>query len=170
MCSPSRPGLNGSWTNPDIKAQGILVDVVASAGVVFFAQFTFQDDVLAAAAKGVGQTVQSTGTGDATVQAQIGSNDQIWLTAFGLIPGSGNVIPINYENSTGGRFNAETPVATTDSNYGTGYIEGLACDHLVVNWNLPGGVQDTRDYYKAAQDTVPYCMSFIPAGPVSPNW
>lgn len=164
------PGLNGSWTNPDIKAQGILVDVVASAGVVFFAHFTFQDDVVAAAVKGGGATLQSSGTGNSKVQAHIGSDDQVWLTAFGLIPESGNMVQIKYENSSGGRFNAETPAATTDSNYGTGYMEAIACDHLVVNWNLPGGVQDTRDYYKAAQDTVPYCLSLIPAGPVSPDW
>jgi len=164
------PGLNGSWTTPGVKAQGILVDVVASQGVLFFAQFTFQDDVVAAATKGGGSTVQSSGGGGSKVQAVIGADDQIWLTAFGLIPDTGNTMTISYENSTGGRFNSETPEATTDSNYGTGYVEGISCDHLVVNWNLPGGVVDTRDYYKAAQDTVPYCQSFAKAAPVSPNW
>jgi hypothetical protein len=164
------PGLNGSWTSPGIKAQGILVDVVASAGVVFFAHFTFQDDVVTAATKGGNPALQSSGGGDSSVQATIGADDQIWFTAFGLIPESSSMMDIKYENSTGGRFNAETPQATTDSDYGSGYIEAIACDHLVVNWNLPGGVTDTRDYYKAAQDTVPYCLGFVPAGPVSAAW
>jgi hypothetical protein len=46
----------------------------------------------------------------------------------------------------------------------------MACDHLLINWNLPGGMLDTRDYYKAAPDGVPYCKSFVKAGPVSPVW
>lgn len=163
-------GLNGSWTNPDIKAQGILMDVIPSFKFVFFAHFTFQNEVVAATARGGDSTLQSSASGGSTVQADIGSGDQRWLTGYGNIPSGGTSMPINYENSTGGRFNAETPAATTDSNYGTGYIDAIACDHLVVNWNLPGGVTDTRDYYKATQDTVPYCVSQIPAGPVSPNW
>jgi hypothetical protein len=80
------------------------------------------------------------------------------------------MMTISYENSTGGRFNSETPAATTDSSYGSGYIEGLACDHLIINWTLPGGVIDTRDYYKATADAVPYCESFIGAGAISPTW
>jgi len=163
-------GLNGSWTSPGIKAQGILMDVIPSFDFVFFAHFTFQDDVVAAATKGGGSTLQSSTSGGATVQADIGSSDQRWFTAYGNIPSSGTMMDINYENSTGGRFNAETPVATTDSFYGAGYVDAIACDHLVVNWELPGGVTDTRDYYKATQDTVPYCLSQVPAGPVSANW
>lgn len=163
-------GLNGSWTNPDIKAQGILMDVIPSFNFVFFAHFTFHDDVVAAATKGGSSTLQSSASGGSTVQADIGSADQRWFTAYGNIPSSGTMMDINYENSSGGRFNAETPVATTDSFYGTGYVDAIACDHLVVNWNLPGGVTDTRDYYKATQDTVPYCLSQVPAGPVSQDW
>jgi len=163
-------GLNGSWVNPDIKAQGILMDVIPSFNFVFFAHFTFNDDVVAAATKGGGSTLQSSASGGSTVQADIGSADQRWLTAFGTIPSSGTMMDISYENSSGGRFNAETPVATTNSSYGTGYVDAIACDHLVVNWNLPGGVTDTRDYYKATQDTVPDCLSQVPAGPVSADW
>jgi len=163
-------GLNGSWTSPGIKAQGILMDVIPSFNFVFFAHFTFNDSVVAAATKGGGSTLQSSVAGGSAVQADIGSGDQRWFTAYGTIPSSGTMMDINYENSSGGRFNAETPVATTDSFYGTGYVDAIACDHLVVNWNLPGGVTDTRDYYKATQDTVPYCVSQVPAGPVSADW
>lgn len=61
-------------------------------------------------------------------------------------------------------------VATQDSNYGNGFIEGITCDHLVINWNLPGGIFDTRDYFKATQDAVSYCESFIHAGVVLDGW
>jgi len=163
------PGLNGSWTAPGIGSQGILMEVIPSFNLAFFAHFTFQDDVVAAAARAGGSKIQSSGSGS-TVQAHIGADDQVWFTAYGPIPASGTKMDIKYENSTGGRFNSETPVATTDSNYGTGYIDAISCDHLVINWNLPGGVTDTRDYYKSAQDSLPYCQSFIPAGPVSSTW
>ncbi len=158
------PGLNGAWQAPGIKAQGILMEVLPSAGVLFFAQFTFPDELAATTADGAKPD------GDAKVQAQLGSTDQRWLTAFGSFPGNGDYMTIKYENSTGGRFNSTTPVATTDSNYGDGWIEGKTCDHLVINWNLPGGIVDTRDYYKSTQDAVPYCQGFIKAGPVSAVW
>ncbi len=164
------PGLNGAWVAKDIAAQGILMEVLPSAGILFFAHFTFQDEALVAASKAARATLQSGAGGDPVTQAQIGADDQIWLTAYGNIPANGNRMTISYENSTGGRFNSETPKATTDSSYGTGFIDGITCDHLVINWNLPGGVFDTRDYFKATQDAVPYCQDFIHAGPVTANW
>ncbi len=164
------PGLNGSWVAPGIKKQGILMEVVPSQNILFFAQFTFQDQLAIATSKSASSALQSSGGGDPGVQAYLGADDQIWLTAFGGIPAHGNMMSIYYENSTGGRFNSETPVATTDSAYGSGFIEGVACDHLVINWNLPSGVFDTRDYYKSTPDTVPYCGTFIQAGPVTSDW
>jgi len=164
------PGLNGTWVSPGVEAQGILMDVTTSFNLVFFAHFTYQDGAVVAAARSGDSRLQSSGAGDAAVQADIGADDQRWLTGYGSIPASGNMLSLKYENSTGGRFNAETPAATTNSNYGTGYIEILSCDHMIVNWNLPGGVDSTREYYKASQDMVSYCLDFIPAGAVSPDW
>ena len=146
------------------------MEVLPNAGTLFFAHFTFTDQA-AIVSKNVSRlTAQTSDSGGAEVPNSLGADDQIWMTAFGSIPASGSYMTINYENSTGGRFNSETPVATINSNYGTGWIEGFTCDHLLINWNLPGGIVDTRDYYKAAQDGVPYCESFLVAGPVSPNW
>ncbi len=162
------PGLNGAWVAEGIKAQGILMEVLPSAGILFFAQFTFVDQAPAVSSENTRLTALGAGGGNSKMEAHLGSDDQRWLTAYGSIPGTGNYMPIKYENSSGGRFNSETPVGTTDSNYGTGWIEGEACDHIVINWNLPGGIVDTRDYYKATQDAVPYCESFIKAGPVVP--
>jgi len=166
------PGLNGAWVAPGIRKQGVMIDVLSSADILFFAHFTFDVEAVVAVTKVEGSQVQTSGNGNPTIQAYIGADDQRWFTAFGSIPESGNMMTISYENSTGGRFNSETPEATQDSEYGTGYIEGIACDHLIINWNLPGGVVDTRDYYKATQDTVPYCnsLSFNHAAPVSPEW
>lgn len=164
------PGLNGAWVAEGIASQGILMEVLPSAGILFFAHFTFQDEALVAASKAARSTLQSSAGGDPVTQAHIGADDQIWLTAYGSIPADGNVMTISYENSTGGQFNSTTPVATTDSSYGTGFIEGITCDHLVINWNLPGGVFDTRDYFKATQDAVPYCQDFIHAAAVTADW
>jgi hypothetical protein len=164
------PGLNGAWVATGITSQGILMEVLPSAGILFFAHFTFQDQSVVVSSRGAGSTVQSSGGSDPRVQSHIGADDQIWLTAFGSIPASGDMMTISYENSTGGQFNSEFPKAQTDSSYGTGFIEGIACDHLVINWNLPGGVFDTRHYYKATSDAVPYCGSFIKAGAVLPGW
>lgn len=163
------PGLNGAWVAENIAYQGILMEVLPSAGILFFAQFTFPDTVVATTSSKSRITTQAASGNEAQPQA-VGSSDQRWLTAFGAIPGDGNLMTIKYENTTGGRFNAETPAATIDSDYGDGWIEGVTCDHLVINWNLPGGITDTRDYYKATQDAVPYCESFIKAGPVSAVW
>ena len=164
------PGLNGAWVAQGITSQGILMEVLPISGTLFFAHFTFQDQVVVAASKAASSTPQSSAGGDPVTQAHIGADDQIWLTAYGSIPADGNVMTISYENSTGGQFNSETPVATRDSNYGTGFIEGLTCDHLIINWNLPGGVFDTRDYFKSTQDAVPYCENFIHAGAVRADW
>jgi len=164
------PGLNGAWVAENINFQGILMEVLPSAGILFFAHFTFTDQAVALTQKTPRSTLQSSDDGGAEVPNSLGADDQIWLTAFGSLPDTGNYMTIQYENSTGGRFNSETPSATIDSNYGTGWIEGMTCDHLVINWNLPGGIVDTRDYFKATQDAVPYCQSFIEAGPVSPQW
>lgn len=170
------PGLNGAWVAEGISKQGILMEVLPSAGILFFAQFTFPDDVATNAVRTSSLTARTMSDGSvasggsAKVQAELGSADQRWLTAFGSIPANGNYMTINYENSTGGRFNSETPVATQDSNYGTGWIEGVTCDHLIFNWNLPGGITDTRDYFKATQDAVPYCQSLTKAGPPSAQW
>lgn len=164
------PGLNGAWVAEGITSQGILMEVLPNSGTLFFAHFTFQDQAVVATSKAASSTVQSFGGGDPVTQAHIGADDQIWLTAYGDLPADGNVITIRYENSTGGQFNSETPVATRDSNYGTGFIEGITCDHLIFNWNLPGDVFDTRDYFKATQDAVPYCEGFIHAGAVTSDW
>lgn len=166
------PGLNGAWVAQGISAQGILMEVLPSAGILFFAHFTFSDQALAVTQNTSRITTQASDGGGSELPNSVGSDDQRWLTAFGAIPASGNYMTINYENSTGGRFNSDDPEtqAQTNSNYGTGWIEGITCDHLTINWNLPGGIVDTRDYFKATQDAVPYCESFIEAGPVSPQW
>lgn len=166
------PGLNGAWVAQNIDAQGILMEVLPKSGTLFFAHFTFSDQAAVVTQSTARLASETSDAGDTELPNSVGADDQIWLTAFGNIPDSGNYMEIKYENSTGGRFNSDDPntQATTDSNYGTGWIEGITCDHLKINWNLPGGILDTRDYYKATQDAVPYCESFIKAGPASPQW
>jgi hypothetical protein len=164
------PGLNGAWAADGVEHQGIMLEVLPSSGILFFAQFTFVDQLAIATQSSSHLSAQTMGGGGSKVQAQLGAADQIWLTAFGSIPASGLHMTISYENSTGGRFNSEEPDATIDSNYGIGWIDLIACDHMLINWDLPGGIVDTRDYYKSEQDSVPYCESFVKAVPVSPVW
>lgn len=156
------PGMNGAWVAEGVGAQGIFMEVFPSVDILFFAHFTFTDQVA------VAQTTQSDDDGGTAPQNHLGADEQIWLTAFGNIPEDDNFMDLTYENSTGGAFNAEQPVATTDSNYGTGWIEAFSCDHVLINWTLPGGVVDTRDYNRLLPDGRPYCESFIKAAPISP--
>jgi hypothetical protein len=162
------PGLNGAWVADGVEAQGIFMEVFPSVGILFFAHFTFTDQVAVAQADKDRITTQSDGDGGTRPQNHVGAPEQIWLTAYGNIPEGENFMNLKYENSTGGAFNAEEPQATTDTNYGTGWIEGFGCNHILINWTLPGGVMDTRDYHRLLNDGVPHCQSFIKAAPISP--
>jgi hypothetical protein len=162
------PGMNGAWVADGVEAQGIFMEVFPSVGILFFAHFTFTDQVAVAQADKDRITTQSDGDGGTRPQNHVGAPEQIWLTAYGNIPEGENFMNLKYENSTGGAFNAEMPQATTDTNYGTGWIEAFGCNHVLINWTLPGGVVDTRDYQRLLLDGLPYCESFIKAAPISP--
>lgn len=161
------PGLNGAWVATGVEAQGIFLEVFPSVGILFFAHFTF-NHLLAVSLDQGAQTTMQADEGVTKVQNDVGSADQRWLTAFGDYPSTGNFMTLTYENSTGGAFNAELPVATTDSNYGTGWIEAFSCKRMLINWTLSGGTVDTREYHRLLNDGVPYCHSFIKAAPISP--
>lgn len=161
------PGLNGAWVAAGVAAQGIFLEVFPSVGILFFAHFTFHHPLAVSLQQDAQSTTQADG-GATKVQNDVGSPDQRWLTAYGNYPSEGNFMTLNYENSTGGAFNAEMPVATTDPNYGTGWIEGFSCERLLINWTLPGGTVDTREYGRLLPDGLPHCYSFIEAAPISP--
>lgn len=160
------PGLNAAWVADGVGSQGIFMEVFPSFNIVFFAHFTFVDAPLVQADGGA--RPESDQGGKTSVQTHLGSDDQIWLTAFGTYADNSNTVNLKYENSTGGRFNSTLPVAVTDSNYGTGYIEGFSCERLLINWTLPGGIIDTREYVRLLPDGLAYCESFLGAAPVAP--
>ena len=162
------PGLNGAWVAIGVGAQGIFLEVFPSAGILFFAHFTFNHLLAVSLDQDAPTTQQQADGGVTKVQNDVGSPDQRWLTAYGNYPMDSNFMTLTYENSTGGAFNAEMPVATTDVNYGTGWIEGFSCNRLLINWTLSGGTVDTREYNRVLGDGVATCQNFIMAGPISP--
>jgi hypothetical protein len=160
------PGMSGAWVTSGVGSQGILMEVFGDIGILFFAWFTFPDAV----------AVVTTDRNPVTTEAapgiqpenHLGSTDQRWLTASGLVPDDSNFMNVSYENSTGGAFDSPVPVATTDSNYGTGWIEAFSCNHIQINYDLPGGIAGTTDFRRILGDGLPYCYSFIKAAPPSP--
>lgn len=81
------PGLSGAWYNASTDGQGMLVDVIPGRGQLFVAWFTFESASL-----------------------KLGAPEQRWFTAQGHY--AGNSAELTLFNSSGGRFNAPTPVAT----------------------------------------------------------
>lgn len=159
------PGMTGAWGTPGVDAAGILMEIFQNAGLMFMAWFTYPDQLLVTQAA----TVSTESDGGVTKpEAHLGSNDQRWLTAFGILPDDSNFMNIAYENATGGLFNQSEPVAMIDSNYGTGWIELFSCSHFALNYNLPDGLVRTTEMRRLVNDGVAYCRSFIKAAPPSP--
>lgn len=143
--------LTGAWVSPGIEGQGLMMHAGGLTQVLFLAWFTFQ-------------------TAPVPIipgpPPDLGSGDQRWLTGYGIMPEQGNTMNINFESSTGGVFNTHSPGATTNSQYGTGGIELVDCEHLKLSYSLPGGHQGELDYYRIISDTTIECAKHIYAG----NW
>jgi len=154
--------LRGAWVTPGVDGSGVLLELGADTGIAFLAWFTFPEAVSAQA-----QNMPESADG-ARAEAAVGSEDQRWLTGFGAVPASGGTLDIKFENTTGGRFNAPTPKPVTDSNYGSGSLELLDCDHLVIHYELPGGVAGSAPMQRAIADNTRECLDSVPAAPVTP--
>ncbi len=103
------------------------------------------------------------------VNMDLGSTDQRWLTGFGAIPPDSNFMNINYENTSGGFFNAMTPIPTTDSNYGSGSVEVIDCSNILIRYDLPDGLLGSAPMIRAIPDGKIACLESISAAPVVPN-
>lgn len=157
--------MNGAWVSPGINSQGVLIETGVETGVLFLAWFTFpygEDTPFVGfhAANSGGQSLKSAN--------DIGSMDQRWLTAYGAFEEGVASIELNIENTSGGGFNDAEREPTIDSNYGTGSIEVLDCDHLVLNFELPGGVDGSNDLHRVVQeDTYWTCLSGLGTGVIT---
>lgn len=122
--------LSGAWFDADssVEGQGFLMEVFPSLSFVFMAWFTFEQE---------GQL--STDSAGGKTPLAIGASDQRWLTAFGNYDDGATSMSLQFENTTGGVFNAPPIDLDQDSNYGTGTLTADGCGELTLEFDLPDG-------------------------------
>lgn len=166
---PGVAGLNaslrGAWVTPGVEGSGVLMEVGDDTGIVFLAWFTFPDEASAVLSRQATTAESGSSTG---AEADLGSADQRWLTGFGAIPDGGSQVDLSFENTTGGSFNSPTPKPITDSNYGTGSLEVLGCDEILISYDLPDGVSGSAGMVRAIPDGSQDCLEAIDAAPITP--
>jgi len=153
---PSDPtfnsGLSAAWYNPATSGQGVLAEYGAITKLFFAAIFTFDAPAIVASAQ----------------PQSVGSTDQRWLTAYGSPAPGSSTLDLKFENTTGGVFNSPTPAPTTDSNYGTGTVEVVSCENIVITYDLPGGLEGMMNLQRALPDGADNCYQQVPFGPLVP--
>lgn len=116
---------DGQWVHASPafggNAQGLTLDYLPSAGVLFVAWFTYTD-----------QPMLPPETDDGS----LGATDQRWLTA--QLEVSGNRAEGPVFNSTGGRFDSVPTGFETSEPVGSMQIEFSACNRAVVTYSLDG--------------------------------
>lgn len=160
-------GLNGAWVIKGIGGQGILAEFLPDNGIMFFAWFTYIDTPAVISESGPGIRPEDSG-GPTRPETHLGSTDQRWLTGFGFLPESGNIMNINFENSTGGAFDSTFANPSTDSGYGVGSIQLLDCNSMNLSYNLPGGLADTVLFERILPDGAMRCYDLTPQAPIQP--
>lgn len=136
-------GLNDAWLNPATPGQGFLISVLPDLGQVFVAWFTFDTQRPAGA-------------------AMLGGAGQRWLTAQGAF--EQNVATLTVFVTTGGVFNAATPVPTTDpAGDGTMTIEFTDCTAATVRYEITSlGLSGEIPISRIAPDNVVLCEAMQP--------
>ena len=151
--------LNGAWATPGVDAAGIMLEVMPDSGLLFFAWFTYPDPFY------------SDQWWPFSVATVPGYSDQRWITAYGRLPEVGITrVNLIYENSTGGGFDTDLEtwpswVARTDSEYGVGWLELLACDRFELHYDINGGLLvGTTEMVRLSPDGVAQCNELAEAG------
>jgi hypothetical protein len=152
--------LKGAWVTPGVQGSGVMMEIGTQTGVLFFAWFTFPEPPPPVLQAKPGTRLDSS---DSRLNADLGSSDQRWLTAFGVIDPNSSIVNINYENTTGGFFDSTTPVPATDSNYGSGTVEVIDCNKLVISYELPGGVAGSASMVRIIPDGEIACLESVDA-------
>ncbi len=111
-------GLNDAWVNANAPFQGLFVTVFPVLKLIFVAWFTFDSEQ------------QSDDT-----TAAFGAPGQRWVTALGSYDGSN--ANLKAEMTSGGSFNASSPLPVQDTNYGTMDIEFTNCRTGIVKFDFP---------------------------------
>ena len=159
--------LKGAWVTPGVGGSGVMLEIGTQTGILFFAWFTFPEAPPPVLGSKANPTPESNPAN--SVNTDLGSTDQRWLTGFGAIPTDSNLMNIKYENTSGGFFNAMTPVPITDSNYGTGTVTVIDCSNIVISYDLPGGLLGSAPMVRALPEGKTACLQSINAAPVVQN-
>lgn len=149
------PFFAGTWLDPTRAAQGFLMDLDETFGILFAALFTFNT---------APAVTESSGAG---AQKLVGSSDQRWLTAFGSFSTDSTEVNLKFENTTGGAFNAELPKPTTDSSYGTGKLIAKDCKHIDIEYDLPEA-QGVFTLTRGLQAFIQECAAELPVAAPEP--
>lgn len=131
---PGVPAINpftgGAWYVEGMEGQGILMEVFPSFELAFLAWFTFADDAAALSAR----------SGDSAVD-EVGASSQRWISALGSFDDGADRMSLQFENTSGGAFNTKAPGQEQDTDYGTGTLQVVDCNHLTLTFDLPSAGQ-----------------------------
>lgn len=132
-------GMNDAWVSADASFQGMFITVFPELKFMFSAWFTFDSQ----------QPLE-----DAV--ATFGAPGQRWVTALGSY--DGNRAELKAELTTGGSFNAASPVPIQDTNYGTVNIEMTHCNLISVEYDFPS-VNESGFFTatRVVESNVPLC-------------
>lgn len=144
--------LNGAWATPGVDGAGIMLEVMPDSGMLFFAWFTFPDPFA------------SDGWDPSSYATVPGYSDQRWITAYGYLPADQSTRTyLIFQNTTGGGFDTDpsgewtTWVAKT-YDYGTGWLELLACDRIEIHYNFElDWLEGTTEMVRLSPDGIAQC-------------
>lgn len=141
------PAFTGAFADPDVPKQGMLMETDEVLNLAFLALFVFDDDASAQ-----------------PVDTAVGSSDQRWLTAFGRFSYDSKVVELSFENTSGGRFNSSLPEAEQNSSYGMGTLTALDCQHLLLEYSLPGTPDGSMNLVRLLEGKGRICADWVWVG------
>jgi hypothetical protein len=142
-------GITGSFSSQELDGQGILIEADDNFDFLFGALFTFEDGVTSAT-------------------EDVGSTDHRWLTVYGNYSDDSTEVPLTWENSTGGRFNAAEPAAEQDSTYGTGKLVMRDCNTIELHYSLPDTSDGVFEFQRLWMGKSKLCYDMVNVAPPLP--
>jgi hypothetical protein len=140
------PSIGGTYYNPSIAYQGVLVETDMELNLAFGAAFTFEAPAVAQTAEGVG------------------GSKQRWLSFSGGIDPESTVVPLQFSNTTGGRFNMAEPPAKIDTKYGSGEMRVKDCNTIEISYVLPGVPDGQFDLVRLLPALGEDCANYVDVG------
>ncbi|HKJ17352.1 MAG TPA: CARDB domain-containing protein, partial [Xanthomonadales bacterium] len=142
-------GINDAWFNQATDGQGFFFNVFPGLDQMFVGWFTFDEPAAA--------------TESSVPLANIGGDDQRWLTAFGTFATS--IANLTLYNTSGGEFNSAEPAAT-EMEDGTFAVSFSSCrDGLVTFSNTTSGLSGDIPIQRISDDNVALCEELSGSNP-----